>query len=140
MRTIDINRPILSTKNNAAPFVALLVNTCKSACRIIRLQSGLKSRLLTAQGIFSVVKSEREKVGSAVCHVCKINFVRTTGHFIGNLLTNSKVSAPEWKFQALVKLCIYFICPCLLCQDFTGTILLNINVVSAIDPSLFENR
>ena len=47
-----------------------------------------------AQGIFSVVKSEREKVESAFCHVCKINFVRTTGHFIRNLLTNLKASTP----------------------------------------------
>ena len=50
-----------------------------------------------AQGIFSIVKSYRVKVGSAVCHVCKINFVRTTGHFIGNLLSNSKASAPLHK-------------------------------------------
>ena len=56
MRAIN-NRLILSTKNNAAPFVALLVNTRESAFRIIRLQSGLNSRLLTAQGIFSVLKS-----------------------------------------------------------------------------------
>ena len=97
MKTININRLILLTKNNAAPFVALLVNTRESSCRIIRLQSGLNSRLLTAQGIFSVVKSEREKVGSAVCHFCKVNFVRTTGHFIGNLLTNSKASAPFYE-------------------------------------------
>ena len=41
-----------------------------------------------------MVKSKREKVESAVCHVCKVNFVRTTGHFIENLLTNSKASAP----------------------------------------------
>ena len=74
-------------------FVALLVNTRESACRIICLQSGLNSRLLTAQGSFSVVKSERGEVGSAVCHFCKVNFVRTTGHFIGNLLSNSKASA-----------------------------------------------
>ena len=144
MGTIDINRLILSTKNNAAPFVALLVNTRESACRIIRLQSGLNLRLLTAQGIFSVVKSEREKVGSAVCHVCKINFVKT-GHFIGNLLTNSRASAPlneilTGNFKLSLNMCIQFIFPCLLCQDFTGRVLLNINVVSAIDPSLFENR
>ena len=88
------DRLILSTKNNAAPFVALLVNTRGSTCRIIRLQSGLNSQLLTAQRIVSVVKSQRVKVESAVCHVCQINFVRTTRRFIGNLLSNSKASAP----------------------------------------------
>ena len=75
------------------PSVTLLVNTRESACRIIYLQSGLNSQLLTAQGFFSAVKSEREKVGTAVCDVRKINFVRTTGHFIGNLLSNAKASA-----------------------------------------------
>ena len=78
----------------APPFVALLVNTRESACRIIHLQRGLNSRLLTAQGIFCVVKSKREKVGSAVCDVCKINFIRTTEQFIENLLSISKASAP----------------------------------------------
>ena len=40
------------------PFFALLVNTHESVFRIIHLQSGLNSRLVTAQGFFSVVRSE----------------------------------------------------------------------------------
>ena len=76
------------------PFVALLVNTRESTCRIIRLQSGLNSRLLQLKVFLALLKVREKKLGSAVCDVCKINFVRTTGHFIGNLISNSKASAP----------------------------------------------
>ena len=49
----------------------------------ISVQSGVNSRLFMAQGFFTVVKSERKKVGSAdLMSATEINFVRKTGHFI----------------------------------------------------------
>ena len=112
MRTIN-NILILLTNNKAAPFVALLVNTRQSARRLYVYKAGFNSRLLTAQGIFIVVKSWRVKVEFAVCHVCKINFVRTTGHFNGNLLSNFKASAPlkTGNFKLSLNSLIRFICP-----------------------------
>ena len=122
-------------------FVALLVNTHKSAFRIIHLQSRLNSWLLMAQEFFSVVKSERAKVGYAVCHVCKIYFV-TTEHFIGNLLGNSKATAPLSEIlTGKLKLSLNCAanssaCICRL-KMLWERILLNINVVSEIHPSCF---
>ena len=43
------------------PFVALLVNTRESACRIIHLQSGLNSWLVTVFKVFLALLKVREK-------------------------------------------------------------------------------
>ena len=71
-RTLDLylkESSILSTKITPLPFIALLVNTRESACRMIQLKSGLNSHLLTAQSFFSFVKGDKEKVGSAVFRI-----------------------------------------------------------------------
>ena len=88
---------------------------------------------------------EREKVGSAVCHVYKIYFVRTRGHFIGNLLSNSKATAPLSEILTeILKLSSNCasnssarVCRMKMLRE---RILVNINVVFAIDPSRFENQ
>ena len=75
------------------PLFALLVNTRVGACTVVEsyiYKADLTHGVSTAQGfLFSVVKSAREK-GRICSFSClqDISFVRTTGHFIGNLLSN----------------------------------------------------